>query len=118
MLWQYYLTYIDIVTAVQQWTAFKEYAVVFKYIKFCSYKNVITAAYIRCNYNNKPYLLKNLKHLYYISRLEDYSFNLITRQKNIKWIIEIRNSTHNYKITCSESHSSLKKITVIEDIIK
>ena len=115
-----YLFIEAFVLAVNNHVDSKKYAIVIARSKI-NKKDFKRKIWLRCDRENKLRESRNMKRVHEIIKLQKCSFKAIAKRTNAyenddDWKLIVKNSSHNYFFTLSESHSALRKIALNEEI--
>ncbi len=106
----------NLIAFINRHVDLENYTVVIARFK-CSKKNIKNKTVLRCDREDKSLDFLSRKRRHSNTRLIQCSFSIVTKLNDLsEWIFVVRDSNHTHDSTLAASHSTLRKMTFIDEV--
>ncbi len=106
----------NLIAFINRHVDLENYTVVIARFK-CSKKNIKNKTVLRCDREDKSLDLLSRKRRHSDTRLIQCFFSIVTKLNDLsEWIFVVRDSNHTHDSTLAASHSTLRKMTLIDEV--
>jgi hypothetical protein len=106
----------NLIAFINKHIDFENYAIVIARFK-CSKKNIKNKTILRCNWENKSFDFLSKKRRHSNTRLIQCFFFIVSKLNDLfEWIFVVRDSNHTHDSTFVTFHSTLQKMTLIDEV--